>query len=89
MTRYYFGKDAAAALIGQRVRSLVEFRGVPKGTTGKVVRADPNPTGNANAYTVGVEWDLPSSGKPPVDRFSRDEYYTNLEEVLGNEVASG
>lgn len=81
MTRYYFGKEAAAALIGRRVRSLVEFRGVPKGTTGKVVRADP--TGNGDTYSVGVEWDLPYSGKPPVDRFSRDEYFTNLEEVLG------
>jgi hypothetical protein len=80
MTRYYFGKEAAEALIGQRVRSLVEFRGVPKGTTGRVVRADR--TGNDDAYSVGVEWDLPSSGKPPVDRFSRDEYYTNLEEVV-------
>jgi hypothetical protein len=78
MTRYFFGKDAAEALIGQRVRSLVEFRGVPKGTTGKVVRADIANGG----YTVGVEWDLPYSGKPPVDKFSRDEYYTNLEEVI-------
>ena len=78
MTRYYYGKEAAEALIGQRVRSLVEFRGVPKGTAGKVVRAYPHDGG----YSVGVEWDLPYSGKPPVDRFSRDEYVTNLEEVL-------
>jgi hypothetical protein len=83
MTRYYFGREAAEALIGQRVRSLVEFRGVPKGTTGKVVRAYQE-DGNGG-YTVGVEWDLPYSGKPPVDRFSRDEYYTNLEEVLGGQ----
>ena len=80
-TRYYFGKDAAEALIGTRVRSLVEFRGVRKGTTGKVVRVDPRPDGD-HAYTVGVEWDLPYSGKPPVDWFSRDEYYAYLEEVL-------
>lgn len=26
MTRYYFGKAAAVALIGRRVRSLMEFR---------------------------------------------------------------
>lgn len=87
MTRYYFGRQAAEALIGQRVRNLMEFRGVPRGTTGRVVRADP--AGNGNEYSVGVEWDLPYSGKPPVDRFSRDEYYTTLEEVLGNEAASG
>ncbi len=80
MTHYYFGKDAAAALIGQRVRSLVEFRGAPKGTTGKVIRAYPKGTGDS--YSVDVEWDLPYSGKPPVDRFSRDEYYKYLEEVL-------
>jgi hypothetical protein len=51
MTRYYFGKEAAIALLGQRVRSLVEFRGVPKGTTGRVVRA--NPAGNGDTYSVG------------------------------------
>jgi hypothetical protein len=84
MTRYYFGKEAALALIGQRVRNLVEFRGVPRGTTGRVVRADP--AGDGDSYTVGVEWDLPYSGKPPIDTFSRDEYYTNLEEVLGEGV---
>jgi hypothetical protein len=83
MTRYYFGKEAAEALIGQRVRSLVEFRGVPRGTTGKVVRADPTPTGDGDRYEVGVEWDLPSFGRPRIDTFSRDEYYTNLEEVIG------
>lgn len=82
MTRYYFGKEAAAALVGQRVRSLVEFRGVPKGTTGRVVRADQ--TGDPEAYSVGVEWALPSLGKPPVDTFSRDQYYAYLEEVLGD-----
>lgn len=81
-TPYYFSKEAAEALIAQRVRSLVEYRGVRKGTTGKVVRADPRPDGT---YCVGVEWDLPYSGKPPVDLFSRDEYYTYLEEVLGGE----
>lgn len=80
MTRYYFGKGAAEALIGQRVRALVEFRGVRAGTTGKVVRVDR--TGNGDAYSVGVEWDLPSRGKPPVDRFTRDQYYAYLEEVL-------
>ena len=85
MTRYFFGREAAEALIGQRVRALVEFRGVPKGTTGKVVRMDP--ADNNDTYTVGVEWDLPSRGKPPVDTFTRDQYYRYLEEVLGQDVA--
>jgi hypothetical protein len=80
MTPYYFSKEAAEALIGQRVRSLVEYRGVRKGTTGKVVRIEPRSDGVT--FRVGVEWDLPYSGKPPVDWFSRDEYYTYLEEVL-------
>jgi hypothetical protein len=78
--RYYFGKEAAEQLIGQRVRSVAEFRGVPEGTTGKVVRADALMGGD---YTVGVEWDLPALGKArPVDSFSRDEYYKYLEEVI-------
>jgi hypothetical protein len=79
VTRYYFGKEAAEALIGQRVRSLVEYRGVRKGITGKVVRIEPQPDGQT--YRIGVEWDLPYSGKPPVDWFSRDEYLTKLEEI--------
>lgn len=81
MTRYYFGKEAAEALIGVRIRSLVEFRGVPAGTTGRVVRADE--TLEPDAYSVGVEWDMPSLGRPPpVDTFTRDQYYSYLEEVL-------
>ena len=55
MTRYYFGKEAAEALIGQRVRSLVEFRGVPKGTVSKVVRAYPNVMAIATAWGSSQE----------------------------------
>lgn len=39
--RNYFNGEAARALIGRSVRTLVEFSGVPTGTTGKVIRADP------------------------------------------------
>ena len=78
-TRNYFSREAAQALIGQHIRSLVEFSGVPKGTTGKVIRADK--TAYEDSYNVGIEWDLPYRHKPLVDWFSRDEYYRFLEEI--------
>lgn len=78
-TRNYFSGEAARALIGRGVRTLVEFSGVPTGTTGKVIRADP--TGDVDGYNVGIEWDMPQRHKPLVDWFSRDEYDRFLEEL--------
>ena len=40
MERRYFSRREADELVGMRVRTLVEFSGVPKGTRGLVVRAD-------------------------------------------------
>lgn len=78
-TRNYFSGKAARALIGRCVRTLVEFSGVPTGTIGKVIRADP--TADVDNYNVGIEWDMPHRHKPLVDWFSRDEYDRFLEEL--------
>ncbi|MCL6559883.1 MAG: hypothetical protein K6U74_14040, partial [Firmicutes bacterium] len=37
MTRQYFTKAEAARMVGKCVKSLIEFSGVPKGTTGTVI----------------------------------------------------
>jgi hypothetical protein len=63
--RKYFSQAEAAALVGKRVRSLVDFSGVPRGTTGLVVRADPagrskSPFGKpVEVFSVAIQWDLP------------------------------
>ncbi|MCZ7625095.1 MAG: hypothetical protein M5R38_04025 [Candidatus Methylomirabilis sp.] len=76
--RMLFDERAAFAKVGRRIKSLVEFSGVPKGTHGEVTRADQSGKG----YTVAIQWELPERiGKPLVDWFTRDEYERYLEEV--------
>jgi hypothetical protein len=81
--RTYFTRAEAEAKVGKRVKTLVDFSGVPKGTTGQVIRADPAgkekpPFGEAReVFDVAIQWDVPReypSAKPLVDWFSRDEY---------------
>ena len=36
-----FNFDEAQAKVGRKVKTLVEWSGVPKDTTGQVIRADP------------------------------------------------
>jgi hypothetical protein len=63
--REYFSQAEAEAKVGQQIRSLVEFSGVPQGTTGLVASADPAgwtkpATGEkAEVYDVAIQWDLP------------------------------
>ena len=40
MEREYFSFDEAQAKVGHRIKTLVEFSGVPKDTTGRVIRFD-------------------------------------------------
>ena len=77
MERQLFDEVNARALVGTRVRTRVEFSGVPVGTAGQVVRADRSGDG----YTLGVEWELTGRTKPLVDWFSRSEYERFLAEV--------
>lgn len=63
--REYFTFDEAKAKIGRRVKTLVEFSGVPKDTIGQVIRADPAgqtkpPFGEAReVFDIAIQWDLP------------------------------
>jgi hypothetical protein len=84
-----FEKPEAESKVGKHVRSLAEFAGVPKGTTGRVVRADR--MGNVRTadgkiyeeYDAVIEWDLPGqqSTKPLQDWFPKDEYEQWIEEI--------
>ncbi len=63
--REYFSFDEAQAKVGRRIKTRVEFSGVPKDTTGQVIRADPAgqtkpPFGEArDVFDVAIQWDLP------------------------------
>ena len=91
-----FTEDEARAKVGQRIRTLTEWSGVPVGTKGVVTRADRAGKG----WDVAIQWDLPTAplqvmrgqvegepftaitgGKPLVDWFTRDEYERYLVEV--------
>ncbi|MCI0558954.1 MAG: hypothetical protein MN733_10695 [Nitrososphaera sp.] len=66
--RERFTQEEAQAKVGKRIKSLVEFSGVPKGTTGEVIQADPSSAerGPTQTFTVAIQWDLPRS-KPIAD----------------------
>lgn len=63
--RRYFSQQEAEAKVGRRIRTLVTWSGVPKDTTGEVIRADP--AGQAktpleepvDTFDVAIQWDLP------------------------------
>jgi hypothetical protein len=63
--REYFSFDEAQAKVGRRIKTLVEWSGVPKDTTGQVIRFDPAgqtkpPFGEAReTFDVAIQWDLP------------------------------
>jgi hypothetical protein len=94
--RLRFTESEAEAKIGKTVRSLVNFSGVPKGTTGRVVAKDDMGDG----WDAVIEWDLPqpkasrresevagepvtivTKGDPLRDWFPRDEYEQYLVEL--------
>ena len=68
--REHFTQDEAQAKVGRRIKTLVEFSGVPKDTTGQVIRADAAgqtkpPFGEAReVFDVAIQWDLP--GRQPL-----------------------
>jgi hypothetical protein len=96
MDRLRFTEAEAQAKVGKVVHSLVEFSGVPKGSTGRVIKIDDLGDG----WDVVIQWDLlqppPSvlqgkiagapvvivdAGNPLQDWFTRDEYEKYLEEL--------
>ena len=76
--RELFDRATAEAKIGKRVRSLIEFSGVPVGTSAVVFGA----SGEHGGYSLAIQWILPEKhGKPLVDWFTRDEYEQFLIEI--------
>lgn len=80
MEREYFSQGEALAKVGHKIRTLIEFSGVPKGTTGIVLEP------NDRLVSLPIQWDLPERpygaySKPLVDWFSKDEYEKFLEET--------
>jgi hypothetical protein len=75
--RQYFSFEEATAKAGKRIETLIDFSGVPKGSTGVVVRYDEAGSG----FDVGIQWDLTDRSKPLVDWFSKDEYEEFLIEM--------
>ena len=82
MDQKHFTYTEAYARVDKRVRTLVPFSGVPQGTTGTVIGADP---AGDDGWSLAIRWDIP--GRSPgrtrmlVDWFSRDEYERYLEEI--------
>ncbi len=67
-------------LVGKRVRSLMDFSGIPKGTVGVV---ESHYTGPGNHEGVMVEWTT-TSGTMVRDGFDRDDEFDETQwlEVL-------
>ena len=65
-----FTETEAREKVGQQVRSLTEFAGVPRGTLGTVV--DIYQFAN-DSFDVFVEWDLPHR-QTLRDRFAKGPY---------------
>ena len=74
MKKYTLGPVRwAKSKVGKRIRTKVEFSGVPAGTSGQVTRADRG--------TVAIEWALEARiRRPLVGWFTRQEYEQFLEE---------
>jgi hypothetical protein len=82
MERKRFTEAEARAKVGKRIRTRVEFSGVPKGTTGRVVVADAMREG----FDVAIEWELPSrpfgtQRRRLRDWFDKFEFEKHLEEI--------
>lgn len=68
--RELFDQPTALGKVGRRIRTLVEFSGVPRGTTGQVIQADPSGPG----YTLAIQWEPPEHRARPLgDWFSQSE----------------
>lgn len=72
-----FTEAEARALVGRKVRTRVDFSGVPAGTTARVNGAAPGRAG----WTVALTWDMEDRPRPLTDWFSKGEYEKFIEEL--------
>ncbi len=77
----YFSEEEAKTKVGTQIRARVMLWGVPKGTAGRVTRADRVETGR---YRLRIQWGFPEQDKPLRDWFSKTEYPEYLEELPPN-----
>ncbi|MBM3789953.1 MAG: hypothetical protein FJW35_06325 [Acidobacteria bacterium] len=73
----YYTYQGAQDKVGRRVRVIIEFGGVQKGATGRVLRASLSP----NGHCVEIEWDWPPGPERLVTLVSKTEYEKCLMEV--------
>jgi len=59
MERQLFTQTEVEEKIGNVIQVPVDFSGVPKGTTGTVIKADAS---RDEGYTLAFQWHLPSRG---------------------------
>lgn len=72
-----FTVQEAQQKLHHQVRSRVEFAGIPRGTTGRVVELHEFATGQ---FDVVIEWDKDFNNKPLRDRFAKNTYEQLLDE---------
>ncbi len=85
----YFDVPTGLSKIGKKIQTLVEFAGVPRGTTGRVIKSDAVNHSllrgtDSKLYDLAIEWDLNDRCKPLVDWFTKDEYERFLAELDTN-----
>lgn len=78
MSEYW--KRAELPRMGTQVRSLIEFSGVPKGTTGRVIDSWQIGTGTRDEWGVMIMWNR-HPGDKLSDGFSKKDYDRFLEVV--------
>ena len=71
MPSKYFNRIEAEELVGNQLRTLVLYSGVPRETECTVVGADDS---NPEQFLIAVEWHLTDRIKPLVDWFTKDEH---------------
>ena len=80
-----FSGEEARTKLNHRVRSRVEFAGIPVGTTGRVVSVHEI---SKSEFDVVVQWDLAFDREPLRDRFAKNTYESLLFEEDGVPVAA-
>lgn len=58
MAREYFTKQEALEKVGRLIETLVEFSGVPKGSSGTVVRIYEAGWDSKESYGLDIQWHL-------------------------------
>jgi hypothetical protein len=75
--RQRFTLEETENKMGRAVRALEALPAVPKGTTGRVVRAEEVSGG----YDLVIRWDAGAYNSRFEDWFTKDEYENHLQEI--------